>query len=199
MKKSTWPNLIRKRPLWLIVLSVILGMLFNVYMEKLNTALKLPFFFDSIATATIATLFGPIPGVILGLLTNLFQEVINGFEGIYYPWGLCGASTGLIVGLMARSNKFSRPLHAFLATLFVTLSNSILGSIIATFMFGGITGVQIDYLVTGLIAAGQSILSSTFFARLPANVIDKGIAVAIAFVCYNKVYRQISAAEDELA
>ncbi len=177
MKESTeieqLSALLRRKPLWLIAVSILLGMLFNVYMEKLNTLLKLPFFFDSIATATVAALFGPIPGVILGFLTNLFQEVINNFEGIYYPWGLCGASTGLIVGLMARSNRFNKTIHAILATVFVTLSNSILGSIIATFLFGGITGVQIDYLVTGLIAAGQSIMSSTFLARLPSNVIDK--------------------------
>ena len=132
----------------------------------------------------------PIPGIIVGLFTNTFEELIYGFPLIHYPFGLCGATTGLIIGLMSLKNKFETLFHAVIASLLVTLSNSILGAIIATYMFGGITGVPIDYLVTGLLVTGQSILSATFWARIPANLIDKTIAVFIAFFIYKKVYRK---------
>ncbi len=42
----------------------------------------------------------------------------------------------------------------------------------------------VDYLVTGLVAAGQSILSASFWARIPANLFDKTIAVLAAYFVF---------------
>ncbi len=189
-KKLNIAALFQKRPFWLLALSIVAAIILNFLFCHINALLNLPFFFDSIWTATVAALFGPIPGIIVGLFMNTFQELIYGFPLIHYPFGLCGATTGLIIGLMSLKNKFETLFHAVIASLLVTLSNSILGAIIATYMFGGITGVPIDYLVTGLLVTGQSILSATFWARIPANLIDKTIAVFIAFFIYKKVYRK---------
>ena len=175
---------VKRKPFWLIILSIILGIAVNGLMNWINTSLGLPFFFDSIATAVVAALFGPLPGILVGLLTNLFLELIYGFPFIHYAFGLCGATTGFIVGMMAKHHRFGTMSYAILASLLVTLSNSLLGAVIATFMFGGITEVAVDYLVTGLMVAGQSLLSATFWARIPANLIDKTIAVFIAFMIY---------------
>ena len=180
-------NLISAKPFWLITLAIILGIILNGLLNWINTALGLPFFFDSIATAVVAALFGPLAGVIIGLFTNLFLELIYGFPWIHYPFGLCGATTGLIVGIMAKRHNFDTAAYALLAVLLVTFFNSILGAVIAEYVFGGITGVAFDYLVTGLLAAGKSFFSAAFWARIPANLIDKSIAVFIAFLIYIKL------------
>ncbi len=44
-------------------------------------------------------------------------------------------------GLMARNNHFETIVQAVTASLLVTLANSLLGAVIATYLYGGITGV----------------------------------------------------------
>jgi len=180
--------LFRTRPLWFVVVITLLGIVFNGFLNLLNTTLNLPLFFDSIGTAVIAALFGPLAGVVVGLLTNLFLELLYGFPWIHAPFALCGVATALIVGYMAKARRFNTLFDAVIVSLLVTLANSVLGAVIATFLFGGITGVAIDYLVTGFLVSGQSILSATFWARIPANLIDKTIAVFTALLLRQAVH-----------
>ncbi len=179
----------QKKPLWLILLFIVVAAGLNGLFSTINAALSFPFFFDSIWTATIAALFGPVVGVATGILTNFFLEILTGFTLIHYPFGLCNALTGLIVGLMARSGRFRTVNHIVIASLAVTLGNSILGAVIATYLFGGATGIDIDYIMTGLMLAGQSVLTAAFWARIPANLVDKTVAVLTAFLIFRLIQR----------
>lgn len=190
MTGQNWRQLSEKRPLWLILLLIAAGIALNALLNFLNELLNLPLFFDTIGTATAAAVLGTIPGLVVALFTNLLFELLYGFPLIHYPFALCGLATALIVGLMAKQGYFSTMLHAVIATILITLANSLLGAIIATFVFGGVTGVGIDFLVTGLLLAGQSILSASFWARVPVNLIDKSIAVFIAFYIYKKTLKK---------
>ena len=186
---STIFNTLRKRPVWLLLfVSIVIGPVFNAAFNMLTIPLQLPFFFDTIATVFIAAVFGPFAGVITGLGTNWVIELFNGFPMTHYPFCLCGAVTGLIVGFFVKKDNFSTVQSFFIILLIITLANAVLGALIATFLFGGISQTNLDYLVTGLSAAGRSIFSAAFLARLPANLIDKGIALGIAFVIYNRFY-----------
>jgi energy-coupling factor transport system substrate-specific component len=97
------------------------------------------------------------------------------------PFVFCNIATAIIVGLFAEKKRFLSLFNAMLCAGIVTLANAILGAFIAYFAFGGVTRHASDYLVTGLILAGQSLFAATFWARIPANLIDKSIAVGIAF------------------
>ena len=108
--------------------------------------------------------------------------MLLGFPMTMLPFAICNMSTGFIVGMMADRGRFRTGMHALVAVLLVTASNSLLGAVIATFLYGGITGsAAVDYVVVGLLAAGRTVLSAAFIARIPANLVDKGIAVSIAF------------------
>lgn len=162
MTGSNWRQLSEKRPLWLILLLIVAGIALNALLNFLNELLNLPLFFDTIGTATAAAVLGTIPGLIVALFTNLLFELLYGFPLIHYPFALCGMATALIVGRMAKQGCFSTLLHAVIATI----------------------------LVTGLLLAGQSILSASFLARVPVNLIDKSIAVFIAFYIYTKTLKK---------
>lgn len=170
------------KPGYALVLVVLGGALANALLSALNMALSSPFFFDSIFTAMAAALFGPLAGVTCAIFTHLFMELLHGFSGAFLPFVVCNMATGLIVGLFARAGRFAIPVYALVATLLVTLANSVLGAIVATFLFGGITGHASDFLVTGFLLAGQSLASAAFWARIPSNLIDKGIAIGFAAV-----------------
>ncbi len=177
MKSLTWT-----RSFWIVGAAVVGAGLINVLLVVVNTHLFLPLFFDSIFTACAGALFGWLPGLLAGLWTNLAYEIMFGFPMTMLPFGICNMSTGLIIGLMASNGHFRSGLQALIAVLLVTASNSLLGALIATYLYGGITGsAAVDYVVVGLLATGRTILSAAFLARIPANLVDKGIAVFAAF------------------
>ncbi len=185
--------LAQTRPFWFVTSAVFIAGMLNALLVVVNTHLFLPFFIDSIFTACAGALFGWLPGLIVGFWTNFASEMILGFPMTMLPFAVCNMSTGLIVGLMSSRGLFRSGMHALVAVLLVTASNSLLGALIATFLYGGITGTAaVDYVVVGLLAAGRTVLSAAFLARIPANLVDKGIAVFVAFVLQGYLSRRLN-------
>lgn len=144
-------------------------------------AVDSPFFFDSIFTAAAGAFFGPIAGMATGLTSHLIMEAFHGFNGMFLPFAPCNMATGLIVGLFASRKAFGSLAGAAVCTFAVTFANAVLGSFIAYFVFGGPTGHASDNLVTALLLAGGNLFTAAFWARIPTNLIDKGIAVLFAY------------------
>jgi len=146
-----------------------------------NRVLYSPLFLDSIFTAAAAVLLGPAGGLAAGLLTNIFMEFQYGMTGLYWPFALCNMSTGLIIGVMRNRGLFERMFHIPFVLLIVTLSNAVLGAVVALFLFRGFSGVGIDRIIMVFHNLGQSFTSAVFWTRIPVNFIDKTIAVVPAF------------------
>src|SRR5208283_3304433 len=119
-------------------------------MPLLNAAIslavenKIPFFMDSIFTAVSAAVWGAWPGVVTAIMTNVLIEVVNGFPGVHLPFAICGVATAIIVSAFARRKAYQSLLSSILCIATVTLANSLLGALIATFVFGGGTRSNID-------------------------------------------------------
>jgi len=169
-----------------IIISVVLNGVINLAGDKLG----IPLFLDSIFTAVTAALFGIIPGLLTGLFTNLFQELIRGFPLYHYPFALVNMTTGIIVGLLVKRGYFKTFFGVFLVIIYTALANAFLGAIIVTIVFGGITNEEVDYIVKVILMTGQSIFSSAFIARVFINLVDKGIAVLVAYFIYIQVRKK---------
>lgn len=180
----------KRHAVWFVLPAIVVLLGLNLGLKNLNSALSMPFFFDSIGTAIAAALFGLLPGLAVGVLTNGVQEALAGFTMENLPWAICSASTAIIVWAYARSNRFSDIRGAAFASLWVALANSILGAAIATFLYGGMTGVPLDYVAMGIVTAGRTVLEAAFLARLPSNLIDKGIAVFLAYLAFRRFARK---------
>lgn len=172
--------------------------LLNGGLSLLNAILELPFFLDSNGTAIAGALFGPLPGMLTGVLTNLFHEVLYGFSGTHYPFGIVNGATGLIVGLMAKRQRLWTFQDVALTIVVVSLLNALLGSTIAALLYGGVSDASVDTIVTSLILAGRSILSAAFIARIPVNLVDKALAVALAWAAVRIVRRRVLGSPDTL-
>lgn len=146
-----------------------------------NEIIRSPLFIDSIFTAAGAVCFGPLAGTVIAVLTNLGMELLYGFTGYYWPFMICSISTAVILGFMAKGGYFKKQFHLTLAIIAVTLSNALLGAFTSYLLFSGDSGVGIDVLVSAFTETGMSVLAASFFARLPANLIDKMIAVYVAY------------------
>jgi energy-coupling factor transport system substrate-specific component len=170
----------KNRPL-IIVGVILLGGLFNCLLSLANVAVGSPFFFDSIFTALVGAVWGPLAGVICAIVTHGFLIAVHRWDITWIYFLPCSMATGAITGAFAKRRVSKDIRSIILCSVSVTLANSLLGAIIAAFAYGGITTHPSDYIVTGLILAGQSFLAASFWARIPLNLIDKTIAVVIAF------------------
>lgn len=171
----------KNRGLYLVSLSI-LSALLNGVIQWGAGSINIPIFMDSIFTITMGAFFGVIPGMITGLLTNGLLEVFNGFTGQYFPFFLVNMTTGFIAGLWGRRNE-SPDFPRFMELLiWLTLANTLLGTLVASIVFGGITGTNIDSIIRVLILTGQSMTGSSIIGRLLINLADKSIAIFILII-----------------
>jgi energy-coupling factor transport system substrate-specific component len=174
---------LRKQKDFLIAAAAILaGSLANALLDVANIRIGSPFFFDSIFTAISGALFGPLAGALCGLSTHIWLEAFHGWDGSWILFVPCNMATGLIVGLFAKRGRLSTVTAAIACTVSVALANAVLGALIAYIFFGSVTTHPSDDLVTSFLLAGQSLFGASFWARIPVNLVDKGLAVTLAFI-----------------
>ena len=180
-------SFLKSKSWFTIGLAIVIFALFNSLLSAISEELKIPLYLDSIFTAVSAAIFGVIPGITTGLFTNLFMEVIHGIPMLYYPFAVVNMATGIAVGVLVKYGYFRSYLGVFMVILITVLVNALLGTLVVTIVYGGISSTTMEYLVRVLIMSGRSVLSAAFLSRLLINLVDKGIAVLIAFIVYSKV------------
>lgn len=182
-----------------VLASVLLGILNSVIGNFNSYVLHLPLFLDTIGTLVSTALFGLVPGLITAVVTHITPTIVTLWEtGNFFPFVICSMASALTLWIFMKHGKFDNLLHAILVSVVVTLANAVTGSAVAVFFFSGITNHPVDYMMTGFLSIGQNLLSAAFWARIPVNLIDKGIAVFIAFGVYKWcLYRKRRSTSEE--
>ena len=163
----------------LILIAV--GVVFNIALAFLgNTIGGGILFLDTVGTIFIAAFLGPIPGILTGVLTNLVNGVIVGPTEI--PFLLVNGAIGLIVGLVAKKQKnYSLPI-AIVVGLILSVVAPLIGTPIAIFLFGGLTGSGMDFMIIWLKTSGQNLFSAVFLTKIVNNLVDKTASSILVFL-----------------
>lgn len=169
-----------------IAILIPLGIAINLIGGQVASTLKLPLFMDSIGTAIVAAVMGPWVGAVSGVLFNVISSIIGG-NLMASLFGICNIATALIVGYMVRTGHFKTLTDAIITTILVAVANALLGAPIAVVVYGGIQGGGVDLFTAGFLALGNDILSAAFLARIPSNLMDKGIAVFAAWLILKRL------------
>lgn len=162
----------------MVLLSCIAGVLINILGTHLASAIQLPFYLDSIGTLLSASLSGYLPGVMVGLLSN----VINGFSDLtsaYY--GAISMLIALAATWFSHKQFEKKPGLLLLAILVFAIIGGVLGSILTWFLYGGDFGAVISSPLAHRIYDDG--FHSVFFAQLTADFIidlaDKAVTTFI--------------------
>ena len=159
---------------------VLLALLLNIGGATLTTYLDLPIFLDAVGTMLAAVLLGPWVGGLVGLSSNILKGLFHTILSI--PFALVNLGIGLITGYLALIIKDYRQPHAPLVVgTVVAITTPMMAAPIAAYMFGGITAHGSDKFVIALVNSGQSILSSSFWGRIPSSFLDKGLSAYLVF------------------
>ena len=167
-----------------LVLVCVAAGLANALLNALIQYLDIPLFFDSVLTAVAAAVIGLPAGIAVGLLTNLWMEVLaGGTEGLIFLWfAPVNALTAVVVWAFVRVRRFHSAYDALLCTIAVTMVNAVAGAITVVSLFGGSIDYPVDLIVTAVTFTGIPVWLAAFLARIPLNLIDKSVTVALAYV-----------------
>ena len=183
-----------KSRLWgtYVAIMIPLGVAINYVGGLLNSALGGPLYLDSIGTAVVAAVMGPWVGAISGLLFNIVSALMGG-NMMSALFGICNIGTGLIVGYMTKWGFFEKWWQVLIvANVLVSFWNAANGSPIASVVYGGVDGsAGTSVSIAALQAIGADLVTAGFIARMPINLIDKGIAVLIAWIVYKRLPENI--------
>ncbi|MCH4886848.1 ECF transporter S component [Acidaminobacter sp. JC074] len=161
------------------------GIVINIALSLVVKTLGIPLLFlDTVGTIFIAAVFGPLAGAITGGLTNLVNGVLVGPTEI--PFALVNITVAIVVGLIAKRFKFDIK-TAVITGLILSVVAPLIGTPIAVFMFGGLTGGGTDLLFAWLRATGQTVFASAFIPRITGNIIDKVISCILVAVLITRM------------
>jgi len=173
----------RGRRIRLLALCAV-GLLVNILLAHLATALKLPLFLDNIGSALAAALGGYIPGIVVGFFTNLING-IGDYTTTYY-----GSLTVLIAicsAWFAEKGYYSKPWKLPVIVAVYALIGGGLGSVLTWTLYGFDFGTGISApLAHRIFAMGRlNEFWSQFAADMLIDVADKAITVAVVAAVLN--------------
>ena len=166
-----------KMTLLLIPLAVAINMVaFNVIYPITMVVLG-----DSIGTILVGAICGPIPGMIVGLLSNLVNVIKNPLLIVMAPLNM---AFGIVAGLLARKGIFKKLWKTLLcAPIFGILGGGISGTIMFFAMGGDFWG-NLAAVAMGipLFEAGVPKFLAMFLSSITFDTIDKIACMLIVFL-----------------
>ena len=172
------PRRIGLRRVLELILVCAIGIAVNVMLSSMSTKLELPFYLDAVGTIFAAAVGGTLPGIIVGLSTNLLKS-ISDWPSIYY------GTLNVMIAVVTASFTWDRSKKRILIPLIFTLAfiGGVLGSILTWFLFGFAgEGISAD-LATWIY---NHLFTSKFLSQVTADFCidlgDKAVSVVLAFL-----------------
>lgn len=142
----------------------------NIVLGIITSALGIPLYLDTLGTVLTAAIIGPVPGMIVGALSNIITGLMYSVTDI--PFCLVNMAVGLIVGLVAKKFKFTL-VSALVTGLVLSFVCPAIGTPIGIYVYGGLNGTASDVLVMSLVQAGKDIFQASFLRNVASNLVDK--------------------------
>lgn len=171
------------------------GIVINIVGGLAASTLKLPIFLDSIGTMLAAVSLGPWLGALTGILSNVFQGLAT--DPVSIPFAIVNAVIGLVVGFLAKKRGFEDYVTPLLAGIILAIAAPVVGTPIAVYLFGGVTGGGVDILYSVLLKTGHEIFASAFLARIPANLVDKLLSAYLVMFIIRKLPQALKGMADK--
>ena len=131
----------------------------NIVLGIITSALGIPLYLDTLGTVLSAAILGPVPGIIVGALSNIIT-------------GLIYSVSDIPLGLVAKKWKFGI-IPAIITGVALSFICPAIGTPIGIYVYGGLNGSVSDMLVMSLVQGGKTIFQASFLRNVASNLIDK--------------------------
>ena len=151
----------------------------NVVGGQIALFLRLPIYLDSIGTFFIASICGPVYGMIPSVISALIGGILDDVYAIYYaPVGIL---LGLVTGFVYKKKRDSLG-WLFLAALLITIPTTLVSACITAYLFGGITSSGSTYLIQILAKTPLGLTLSCFLIQLCTDYLDRLFGLGVVRV-----------------
>lgn len=162
-----------------------LGIVINIVFGTAVKMLHLPLLYlDTIGTIFTAVILGPWYGALTGGLTNVIQGILTNPKNI--PFALVNMAIGLVVGFVGRKYKFDVKTAMIVGCILAVVA-PLIGTPIAVWIYGGITGDGNDVIFTWLVQSGKTIFAAAFIPRITGNILDKLASCFLVALLINRI------------
>lgn len=174
MKNSFWK--IDKLSLFLIPI----GIAINFIGGQVALLLKLPLYLDAIGTIVVGALCGYLPGIIVGLISNLLNSVSDPITMFY---AILNIAFGIVAAYLSTKGVFKSFWKTILSALLFALIGGGAGSVMTWVLYGfdfG-TGVSSMFAIPLYEAFHLPKFLAQFIAEFTMDIFDKVLTVIAAF------------------
>ncbi|MBO4243295.1 MAG: hypothetical protein J5883_08460, partial [Clostridiales bacterium] len=164
-----------------VALLSVVCVLINLLGSFITGATGFPLYMDCVGTVFISAISGTLPGIAVGLATNLLKGIIySDTSSIYYS--SINVLIAVCTSACAKKGCFKKVSGAFIMVALLALIGGGLGGILTWFLFGFATeGLSADFALAIYQSSGLNRFWSEIYADMIIDVFDKGITVALVF------------------
>ena len=167
---------------WKYPVLISLGcLLINILGKEITNLFSLPLYLDSIGTILASVMCGGIPGIAVGFLSNIINNITDPTAAYY---GVLNILIAVFAAFFDRRNYFKRFPHIFIPVLTFVAIGGGLGSLLTWglygFTFGSGVSAPLAHFIHDRGVFGP--FASQLSADLLVDLADKTISVAIAAV-----------------
>ena len=173
-----------------ILLGIVFGLM-NLGPHYLNSYFRLPLYMDTIFTVT-AAFFSLTAGLVCAAVFHIVSVFTYHFSPYSLFWSICSFSIVFIIRFyVSRKEKIGLIDIVFLIFL-IPLIISFEGASIFTVMnilANYKETSQVRFMYSLLKSANLPVFISALLPRIPANIVDKAIAMTLGWLCYKGIRR----------
>ncbi|MBZ1530869.1 ECF transporter S component [Leuconostoc mesenteroides] len=168
---------------------IALFIVINIVGGHIALLAKLPVYLDTIGTLLGASFFGPVGGVVVGILTALINGTTGDLFSIYYmPSQIV---TALVAGLIYRKVSATDVKNIWWSALIISVPATIVSSVITVILFHGITSSGSSTIVQVLHGLGVNQTLSVFLVQIGTDYLDRLIGVYVVAVVYSVIVSRV--------
>ncbi|MEX0380621.1 ECF transporter S component [Leuconostoc sp. MS02] len=159
----------------------------NIVGGHLALYARLPIYLDTIGTLLGSAFFGPIGGVITGILTALINGSTGDLFSIYFMPSQI--TTALVSGFVYKKFRATDFKKIWWLALIISVPATIVSTLITVILFHGITSSGSSIVVQILHGVGMNQVASILLVQTCTDYLDRIIGVYVVAIIYNTVHR----------
>ena len=180
-----------------IFFQILLGLAFglmNLCPHYLNAHFQLPLYMDTIFTVT-AAFFSLTAGLVCAAVFHIVSVFIYNFSPYSLFWSVCSFSIVFIIRFYILRHKKIGLIDIVFLIFLISLIISFEGATIFTVMnilANYKETSQVRFMYSLLKSANIPVFVSALLPRIPANIVDKAIAMIFGWLCYKGICRMFT-------
>jgi energy-coupling factor transport system substrate-specific component len=163
---------------------IVVGLTLNLGLGFLVSALKLPFYLDTIGTILVTYYGGLQLGVVVGIATMLLGSLYSPTSWAYIPTAVAVAG---FVRLTRPVGYLTKAFPTIILGLCLGIMCALISAPITVLAFGGMSTAGADYFTAAFQALGRTIANSVILGGLASDPVDKLVTSLISFAVIRRL------------